>query len=237
MLGEIIGGAALGGAGVLVYAVRGKSSRILGPSVWRGPRDRPAVALTFDDGPSESTPELLGVLARHSVPATFFQCGFDVRRLPAVSRAVAEAGHEIGNHSDSHAPFYFRPPGFIFDELERAQLSIEDAAGVTPALFRAPYGARWFGVGSAQRRLGLLGVMWTVIGLDWKRTAAEITRRVLRRAGNGAIICLHDGRELQPDPDIGETIEAVRRIVPALLDRGLRFETVSGLLRPTLAPL
>src|SRR5437773_10668930 len=81
------------------WAVRGRASSVFGPSVWRGPRDRRVLALTFDDGPSESTPEILEILAHYRVPATFFQCGANVARLPAIARAVGAAGHTIGNHS------------------------------------------------------------------------------------------------------------------------------------------
>jgi peptidoglycan-N-acetylglucosamine deacetylase len=89
-------------AGVLAYAVRVPSSSLLAPSVYKGAGTRAAIALTFDDGPSESTPELLEILAAHSAPATFFQCGANVRRLPQVARDVALAGHEIGNHTETH---------------------------------------------------------------------------------------------------------------------------------------
>ncbi len=70
----------------MAWAVRGRSSQVFGESVWRGPRDRRAVALTFDDGPSEGTPQLLDVLARYQASATFFQCGANVERLPAMAR-------------------------------------------------------------------------------------------------------------------------------------------------------
>jgi peptidoglycan-N-acetylglucosamine deacetylase len=217
----------------MAWAVRGRSSRVFAPSVWRGSRQRRALALTFDDGPSESTPRVLDILAQHGVPATFFQIGANVERLPSVARTVAAAGHEIGNHSHTHRLFCFRSPSFMEADLARAQQTIEDLAGATPSWFRAPFGVRWFGLGGVQRRLRLGAVMWTVIGYDWSRKADAIARRVAGRISNGAIICLHDGRELRAQPDIGETVEAVRRLVPMLLDQGYRFETVSRLLCPT----
>ncbi len=221
------------GAGALVaYGVRGRSATLFAPSVYRGPSSRRSLALTFDDGPSESTLQLLEVLSGQDVPATFFQCGANVRRLPAIAREVARCGHEIGNHSDTHPKFYFRRPAFIRDELERAQASIAATTGVSPVLYRAPFGIRWPGMRAAQERLHLLGVMWTVIGRDWKLDTAAIVRRVLPRAGNGAIICLHDGRQLEPQPEVAPTIGAVRRLIPALKDQGYRFETVSQLICP-----
>jgi peptidoglycan/xylan/chitin deacetylase (PgdA/CDA1 family) len=118
-------------------------------------------------------------------------------------------------------------------QLERAQKSIEEHAGSRPVWFRAPYGARWPGLGSAQRQFGLTGVMWTVIGYDWNLTAEAVVRRVSGGVSNGAIICLHDGRELRSKPDIRTTIAAVEQLIPRLLDRGYQFETVSGLCQTT----
>lgn len=233
MVSLIAGGIAGLAAGGMAWAVRGLSSTVFGPSVYRGPGDRRVVALTFDDGPSESTPEILKVLAEYTVPATFFVCGASVRRLPNVVRETVTAGHEIGNHSDSHEPFWFRRPKFIYNELFRAQEAIQTASGVSPRLMRVPYGVRWFGLREAQRRLELTGVMWTVIGLDWRLDSGAVARRVLHKTVNGAILCLHDGRGSENKPDIRVTVEAVRLIVPELLGRGYRFERVSDLLCPT----
>src|SRR5690349_14340227 len=122
-----LGGAACAATAVLAYAVRGRSSSLLAPSVYRGPRSRRAIALTFDDGPSESTPRLLDLLG--DVPATFFVCGQNVERRPEIVRAAAGAGHEIGNHTYSHQPLYFRSPERIFGELDAAQAAIASAAG------------------------------------------------------------------------------------------------------------
>ncbi len=227
---ESMGGIACAAAGLMAYGVRGRASTLFGPSVWRGVSDRAAIALTFDDGPGERTPELLKLLESHGARATFFQCGIHVRRLPEVVRQVAGAGHEIGNHTDTHARLYLRSSGTIYDELARAQEAISQAAGVTPTLFRAPYGARWFGLRSAQRKLGLLGVMWTAIARDWKLPAPAIVARLAAAARNGAIFCLHDGR--RTNADAGPTIEAVRRLVPALQEKGYHFETVSEILCP-----
>lgn len=220
-------------AAFLAWAVRGRSAAVFGKSYWRGRPDAPAIAITFDDGPSEGTPRLLDLLDRYGVPATFFQCGANVERLPSIARDVRAAGHEIGNHSYSHPLLCFRSSAFIETELRRAQDAIGSHTGAAPVWFRAPFGARWFGLGAAQKRVGLTGVMWTVIGYDWSRNADAVVEKISRGVGNGAILCLHDGRELRARPDIGVTVEAVRRLVPVLLDRGYRFETVSRLLCPT----
>src|ERR1017187_5356158 len=118
------GGGLCAGAAFLAGAVRGRSAAVFGNSGWRGNTRRRAIALTFDDGPSEGTPAILDVLAEYRVPATFFQVGANVERLPEVARAVAAAGHAIGNHSYAHPLFCFRSPRFIEADLRRAQLTI-----------------------------------------------------------------------------------------------------------------
>jgi peptidoglycan-N-acetylglucosamine deacetylase len=234
---QALAAAGFGAAGFMAWAVRGRSSQVFGPSVWRGVSSRRTLALTFDDGPSEDTPRLLEILDRHRVPATFFQIGSNVERLPAVARAVHQAGHDIGNHSYSH-PLYcdprfaFPPARAIERDLHNAQGAIAEHTGVVPVWFRAPYGVRWFGLGSALRRLQLSAVMWTVIGYDWNETVDRVVTHVVDGVCGGAILCFHDGRELRPRPDIGVTLEAVRRVVPLLLDQGYRFETLEDLLCP-----
>jgi peptidoglycan-N-acetylglucosamine deacetylase len=224
------------GCAFLAWAVRGRSSSVFAPSVWRGPAGRRSLALTFDDGPSEATPAILEILARHGASATFFLCGANVERLPAVARAVAEAGHEIGNHSYAHPYLFLKTPAGIRADLSRAQQAIVTHTGITPRWLRAPFGVRWFGLRRAQAELGLTGVMWTAIGYDWKLGADEVAVRMAAKAAGGSILCLHDGRELQVKPDIGATVEAVRRLVPLLLDQGYRFETVTQLLCPKNSP-
>ena len=202
----VYAGSAIAASAAMAYAVRGRSATLLADSVYHGARSRPAIALTFDDGPS---------------------------RLPALARQVLAAGHEIGNHSDTHPYFCLCSPQAMLQQLTRAQAAIEDATGCRPRFFRAPYGVRWFGLRSAQRKLDLMGVMWTAIGVDWKLSSDRIVSRLLRAAGNGAILCLHDGRLLAPRPNIQPTLDAVRLLVPALIDQGFHFEKISDILCPT----
>ena len=225
----------------ILYGVHGRASQVFGRSVYRGPSQGRRVALTFDDGPSHQTPELLEYLKQEGVTATFFLVGANVRRLPHIAKAVTEAGHEIGNHTDTHLrlcprlgfQLNLQSPETILRELTQAQQSIATATGVQPRLFRAPYGMRWFGLRGAQRRLGLVGVMWTVIGHDWEWSAGRIAEHVLANTAPGGVICLHDGRDIQPDADIREMLTALRQIVPELKRQGYTFETVNSLCLPS----
>ncbi|HVY93402.1 MAG TPA: polysaccharide deacetylase family protein [Bryobacteraceae bacterium] len=220
------------GFAATAWAVRGRSSFVFDHSFWRGEPGRKAIALTFDDGPSSSTPKFLELLAQYNVPATFFQIGVNVKRRPEIAREVLAEGHEIGNHSHIHINFALKPAQLIEGDFSHAQSVIEDATGVTPTLMRAPYGVRWLGFRQMQAKLGLTGVMWSVIGRDWKLPADAIADRVISRVRDGGIICLHDGRELDENPDVTPTLEALRRIIPSLAEAGYHFETISQLLWP-----
>lgn len=235
-----IGAASTGGLlAATAYAARGRSSQFFGPSVYRGFSKRRSIALTFDDGPSPDSCRLIEYLSNENIKATFFECGMNVARHPAIAREIYAAGHEIGNHTYSHprlapglgANLRWHSPAFILREFSDTQSIIHHEVGLRPTLLRAPYGYRWFGLRETQRQLGLLGVMWTVIGRDWILPSQGIIDLVLRRASPGGIICLHDGRDVQVNPDVSEMIKALKGIVPVLRDRGYQFETVSQIVR------
>jgi peptidoglycan/xylan/chitin deacetylase (PgdA/CDA1 family) len=231
MIGSLLTTVVLTAAGLTGYGTLGRKSTLLAPSIWRGPTDRRSIALTFDDGPSESTVEILTILQRYRISATFFQCGANVRRLPQVAREVCAAGHEVGNHTDTHPRLCFKSRRFIYGELVRAQETIAETTNVRPTLFRAPYGIRWYGLRRAQRLLGLTGVMWTAVGFDWARPAEQVIRILQPQATNGAIFCLHDGRETRINPDISATSKSLAALIPMLLDQGFHFESAGNMLR------
>ncbi len=208
------------------WAVRGKSSPVFGPGIWRGPASRRALALTFDDGPSEGTPELLALLAAHDARATFFLCGEAVRRYPAHAQAIHRAGHEIGNHTEHHSRLWLRTPGFIEEEIARAQESLRGVSGAAPKLFRPTYGVRWFGLAAAERKLGLTRVMWSGIGRDWTLGPAGVVKRMQRATRPGAILLLHDG------PHAASAPAALRELLPWWKAQGYELVTVSELTGP-----
>lgn len=194
-----------------------------GDSGFRLPLAPNAVALTFDDGPSNETPAFLAALRRLDVRATFFVCGRNVRRRPEVARAVVDEGHTIGNHTFSHPVLPLCSRSRIAREVVSTQEEVKAATGARPALFRPPYGLKAPGLAQILATEGLVAIGWTVIGNDWKWDSARIVRRVLRRTRPQAVICLHDGDRAHPIADRSETLQAVLEIVPALKDRGYRF--------------
>ena len=215
------------------------ADEIFGRATYFGLGDRRTVALTFDDGPSPGSIEIARYLEAAGIRATFFQCGANVLRHPEIARDLFAAGHEIGNHTFSHRrlcprigwKMNFLSSETIYREFARTQDVITYHTGAVATLLRPPYGLRWLGLGDAQRRLGLTGIMWTVIAHDWEWDAEVVTEHVVRGASPGGILCLHDGRDTRANPDVSVTLACVKRIVPRLREMGYGFETVSDIVR------
>jgi peptidoglycan/xylan/chitin deacetylase (PgdA/CDA1 family) len=211
------------------YALVAPGSQWLGKTLVSGDPHSPAVCLTFDDGPGDSTPLILDTLKRLGVRATFFLLGENVERLPELARRIAEEGHEVGNHTFSHSYLCWKMPGRILWEVRRAQEVIEAATGRHPKLFRPPYGVRWFGLSSILKRNHLTAVMWSVSSVDWRFPAPRIVERVTRKARAGSIILFHDGIPKKEGGDRRATAEALEEIIQTLAKR-YRFVTASEMI-------
>jgi peptidoglycan/xylan/chitin deacetylase (PgdA/CDA1 family) len=201
-----------------------------GPVDWvmgtdsHGDRERPRVALTFDDGPHPvHTAPLLDALAELDAPATFFVVGRDVDANPALVERMVRDGHELGNHTYRHRYLPLARSRSVEHELRATDRAIVRAAGVIPNIARPPWGGRSPRNVRVFRRLRKRLVLWDVNSFDWKgKPACEVVERVLDRARAGSIILMHEAR------DGGETtIEAVRLLIPALRARGFELVTVS----------
>ncbi|MFA1544401.1 polysaccharide deacetylase family protein [Actinomadura monticuli] len=187
------------------------------------------VALTFDDGPAESTGELLDVLAAKNVRATFFLVGENVVKHPELVRRELQAGHEIGDHSYTHADLGTASKTTVMSELTRTQDAIRRAAGFTPVLLRPPYGSVSKRLTKLARSMGLAQVLWTVDPLDWEhRDTGYVEKRVLKRVRPGYVVLMHD---IHPT-----TVRAVPRIIDRLAAEGYAFVTVSELYGGRLVP-
>jgi peptidoglycan/xylan/chitin deacetylase (PgdA/CDA1 family) len=199
-----------------------------GPSITNLPKSPGAsrVAITFDDGPSETTPQVLDLLAEYGAHATFFLVGMNTRRLPEIARRVLREGHEVGNHTWSHANFYQRAPWQVRQEIQRAQGAIEDTLGCRPHWFRPPYGVRWFGMFPALRRLEMRCAMWSLDTCDWRDPADAIVERGFR-AGDGEVLLLHDGFRTHSGDRRKETVKALPRLLGHFRDRGYQMPTLS----------
>jgi peptidoglycan/xylan/chitin deacetylase (PgdA/CDA1 family) len=185
------------------------------------------VALTFDDGPSpHNTGELLTVLARHGVKASFFMVGQNIERHRELAARVLAEGHELGNHSYSHPRLIFRSATFIEQEIEKTDTLLRGLGVKGDIHFRAPFGKKLFALPWILERQGRTHVIFDVVPDDHATQDEErIVRRVLEETRPGSIILLHDGWARKPG-----TLAATGRILQGLQARGFRFVTVSELL-------
>jgi peptidoglycan/xylan/chitin deacetylase (PgdA/CDA1 family) len=171
-------------------------SRLFGPALTRLDTNARVLWLTIDDGPSNETPAVLDLLDAHDAKATFFLVGSRARQHPEHVREIVRRGHGIGNHSESHltARFWALGPRAMRREIERAQASITEVAGVSPVWFRAVVGMANPFVSTSLRRLGLARVAWSARGFDGAVSdPARVLRRVERQLAPGAIVLAHEG--------------------------------------------
>jgi len=224
-------------AASVYYATYVVRSQWLGATVWRGRTDSASVALTFDDGPSKDTERILDVLRQYGAPATFFMVGRQIETFSGVVRRVAEAGHEIGNHSYSHPIYLYLKARETRRQLELTQQIIAEVSGVRARLARPPCGVRTPAYFRAARSLGLKTVQWTVAGFDWKkRGPGDITRAILSEVSAGSIILLHDG-DAANLRDRTATVEALPLIIEGIKEKGLQIVPLAWLLDDERATL
>jgi peptidoglycan/xylan/chitin deacetylase (PgdA/CDA1 family) len=191
------------------------------------------LALTYDDGPNDPwTLKLLEVLEKHSVGATFFMLGRNVRERPEIARAVAQAGHAVGNHAFSHPNLIFAGPARLRQELEETSKAIEQATGKRPSLFRPPFGGRRPGTFVTARELRMVPVMWRVTCYDWSaKSHLQILRHAQRQIRGGEIILLHDGGHLRMGEDRSATVRATDELIAEYKQRGFSFVTVPAMMQ------
>ncbi len=185
------------------------------PPLGDGPR---RIALTFDDGPHGThTITILNILKKYNVKATFFMLGIQVSRFPQVAKMVADAGHEIGNHSWNHENLRTLSAGDLRSNLNRTNQLIKEVTNITPKIMRPPYGhVNDFVKNNTDMRI----IMWNIDPQDWKyRNAQTVYQHVRYSAQDGSVVLLHD--------IFGSSAEATEYIVKYLVDQNFKFMTIS----------
>jgi peptidoglycan/xylan/chitin deacetylase (PgdA/CDA1 family) len=204
-------------------------------AVWHMRRDDPpTIYLTYDDGPNPTTtPDLLDVLARERVRATFFLIDAHVSDETApLIRRMFDDGHAVALHTGSRRPMLLTPDAFarmLTDAADR----IEHLAGARPCrAFRPHAGWRSGSMYEGLRQIDYRLVGWGWMLWDWnwfrRRTAESVVRRIESRVSAGDIVVMHDGDESAPRRDQRHTVEATARLIPALRARGFQFGTICG---------
>jgi peptidoglycan/xylan/chitin deacetylase (PgdA/CDA1 family) len=188
----------------------------------------PQIALTFDDGPYlPHTPQILAILQKYGVKATFFCIGESVTAYPDIVKEAHAAGHLIANHSWSHPKMALLSKSRIVSEINRTSKAIEQVIGVQPSFFRPPYGLFSSQVLKQAYDLGLTTVLWNARATDWAKPGVDIiASRILNRSVHGGIILLHDGRG-----DRSETVAALPAIIEGLQQCGFTFVTLEQMVK------
>lgn len=203
--------------------------QVAGDLVWQVDTHEPVIALTFDDGPvPERVEPLLAQLRAADARATFFVIGEALAQHPEAGRRLVEAGHELGNHSYTHARMALKTGDFYAAEVEQTDAQIRAAGHPGEIVFRPPYGKKLFGLPFYLARTGRTTVTWSIEPESDRDTAASadrITAHVLQHARPGGIILLHPWY-----PGGEPTRQAIGPIVAGLRERGFRLVTVSELL-------
>ena len=187
-------------------------------------RDNKAVSLSFDAAwGNEDTQQLIDILQRYNVRATFFLVGQWVDKYPESVKALYDAGMEIGNHSNEHPHMAKLSEKQIQDEISACNEKITSVTGDTPTLFRCPYGEYNDTVVETVNGMGMYPIQWNVDSLDWKGISAdEIVSRVKSGVEPGSIILFHNAAENTP--------EALPVIIEYLLSEGYEIVPISELL-------
>lgn len=211
----------------LVWASADVKSNIYLRTVCKGDGQDKVVALTFDDGPDEvMTPKVLEVLGRYNIKATFFLVGEKVDRHPELVRQMVQEGHIVANHTFSHkGVFPLSSRRVVEQEILACSRSIKAAVGLSPLLFRPPFGVTNPIIGKAVDHCGLQAIGWSVRSLDTvaKSEREDVCRRVEAKLHPGAIILLHD-RCAKSD----ELLESIIRVT---LKSGYKFIALSDMLK------
>jgi len=207
-------------------------------SLWLGPNwtqlpaaaaEKNEIALTIDDGPDPIvTPQVLDLLDRYAVPATFFCIGDQAAHYPDLCREIVRRGHAVENHSQHHRHYFALMWGAAFRrELQAAQDTLTSITGQRPQFFRAPAGLRNLFLEPVLASLGLRLASWSARGFDTRVGDVDrVTNKLLRGLRAGAILLLHDGNAARTPDGTPVILEVLPTVLAAAKSANLRFVTL-----------
>ena len=192
------------------------------PSILFETKDE-SIHLTFDDGPHPiATPIILQELKKRNIRATFFLLGQNAQKFPDLVRQIHTEGHQIGNHSFTHANPIFKNKAFLHDEIQRTREILEKIIGSHSQYFRPPYGYFNWTILNVLHKMELTCALWTVDSKDYRlNSVADILHRVMPNTTNGSILLFHDNDEISQRVKI-----YLPNLLDTLIDKGFNFKTL-----------
>lgn len=205
--------------GVFLEPCVNPKRQMYGRTLWRLSPKHDQVALTFDDGPSGDTEEILDILREFEVKATFFCVGEQIEAHPQTLARIAREGHLIGNHTYSHCNMMLCGRAESKRQLTKTQQLIAEISGQTPQFWRAPFGFRAPWTQNVAARLGLRSALWSINPRDFQNPGVDVlVARVMETLQSGVIVLLHDGFQ-----DRQQTVQALRKLIPLIREKGYKF--------------
>ncbi len=183
------------------------------------------IALTFDDGPwPKTTNEILYILNKNNIKATFFFIGRNVQSFPDLAKLVAEHGHAVGNHSWSH-PYHQHSTATAAQQIDRTTELIYKLTGIKTTMFRPPGGYLTNGLVAYAHSKNYVNVMWSADSMDYAVSSSTLLRNVMNQSSPGGIVLMHDGGGNRMG-----TVNALPEMINQLRQQGYKFVTVPELM-------
>ncbi len=213
----------------LFQVSKSRSFQFFGGIVEKVETEEKVVALTFDDGPGVHTDEILSILEKEEVKATFYLTGREIKENMEEAKKLVQAGHEIGNHTYSHQRMVLKSPSFIKNEIETTDEWIREAGYEGEITFRPPYGKKLFFLPYYLNKHDRPTILWNLepeTDPDIAADSEKITDDIVTRMEPGSIVLLHVMYESRK-----ESLDSVEDTIEALKKKGYTFVTVSELLQ------
>lgn len=201
-----------------------RSFQLFGDLTSRVETNEKVVALTFDDGPTEKVNKILPLLDQYNAKATFFLIGSDIADHSEEAKKIAEAGHQIGNHTYSHERMVFKTPSFVKEELEKTDELIRQAGFEGEIDFRPPFGKKLVVLPFNLKQRGTETIMWDLEPDTYYTTAEEKVEYIVNNIKPGSIILMHPMFD-----QTGMQLQVIEETLQQLTDDGYSFVTVDEL--------
>ncbi len=193
-------------------------------AVNNGSREKATVTLTFDDGPDRNiTPQILEILEKHNIKATFFCIGEKIEQNRDILKMISDKGHTIGNHSWSHSVFFdFYLPGRMAGEIEKTDRLIKEITGKNVVFFRPPFGVTNPFLAGALKKTGHTVIGWSLRTFDTVKDKERILKKIETKVADGDILLFHD--------TVPQTVELLEKSIEIIKNKGMEIVGLEGLI-------